>query len=246
MRLHWLILPASLALAVTAQAGSVTIGSYDSGNCYPFMCNDSGTSSGQSIDYQQVYTSSAFTSGPITINSETFYYASQLGGNEAVLNGDYSVYLSTTSKSVSGLSSTLSSNRGSDWTLVFSGMLGGPYTNSFTITDTTGFHYDPSKGNLLLEVIASNQQNVPEKNKSMYGKYAPNGSGNGYNEADYTGIVTQRAYCLTNIGCTGSTTGALVTTFSYGGTGVPEPASLFLVGAGLLGLGFASKKLRKS
>ena len=65
-----------LAVCVTlltagAFAAPITIGTAQSGNCYPFMCNDSGTSSGVSIDYQQVYTSSAF-SGPVMINSITF------------------------------------------------------------------------------------------------------------------------------------------------------------------------------
>ena len=39
---------------------NVTYGTSSSGNCIPFMCNDSGTSAGQSVDFQQVYSASGF------------------------------------------------------------------------------------------------------------------------------------------------------------------------------------------
>ena len=69
----------------------VTVGNYDSGNCYPFMCNDSGTSTGVSIDYQQAYNSAKF-SGSTTINSMSWYFASVFGGNDVILGGNYSFY----------------------------------------------------------------------------------------------------------------------------------------------------------
>jgi hypothetical protein len=47
----------------------------------------------------------------------------------------------------------------------------------------------PFTADLLLEVDVTNQDNVA------------NGSGNGYNWADFTGIQVARAYCLTNVGC---------------------------------------------
>lgn len=44
------VLAAVTALMLpAAAANAVVIGSSDGGNCYPFMCNDSGTSVGQSI-----------------------------------------------------------------------------------------------------------------------------------------------------------------------------------------------------
>ena len=51
---------------------AVTVGVANDGNCYPFMCNDSGSSVGPSIHYQQVYAASAF-SGLTQINSLTFF-----------------------------------------------------------------------------------------------------------------------------------------------------------------------------
>jgi hypothetical protein len=50
--------------------GSVTIGNFNTANCYPFMCNDSGTNVGQSIDYERVFGGASF-GGAVTINAIT-------------------------------------------------------------------------------------------------------------------------------------------------------------------------------
>ncbi len=97
--------------------------------------------------------------------------------------------------------------------------------------DLTGitFDYDPTIGDLLLEISVSNQDNVP------------NGQGlNGYNEADDTGTSTSRAYCLTGSGCIADSTG-LVTTF----TSTPEPGTFGLLGGALLGVGFLRERFSK-
>jgi hypothetical protein len=222
----------ALSMAASAQAG-VIIGTADTGNCYPFLCNDSGTDVGQSIEYQQVYTSTAF-SGPISITQLTFYqiFAAQFGGSTTVLDGNYQISLSTTSAPVNGLSTNLASNIGADNTLFFNGNLGGMSVNpSLNITGGP-FNYDPSKGNLLVDIFVTNQANVP------------NGSGNGYNDADSTGSVTSRAYFLagsTQFGNADSV--GLVTGFNV--ASIPEPSGFVLAGTALIaGLGVSLRRRR--
>jgi len=222
-----------LALTGSANAGGVIVGVADQGNCYPFMCNDSGTSVGQSIEYQQVYTSSAFGSTPIAISGLTFYqiFAAQFGGTDAVLAGNYNVSLSTTSVAVNALSTTLSSNVGADSATFFNGSLPtAPFGSSFTITGTA-FNYDPTKGNLLMDIVVTNQASLP------------NGTGNGYNDADDTGLSTSRAYALTNVGNFADGIG-LVTGFTFGPQHtVPEPSSFVMAGAAVvMGLGLVRRR----
>jgi len=207
---------ATSLVAVPAIAASVTVGSSDSGNCYPFNCNDSGVSVGQSIDYYQIYSSAAF-SGPTSFNSISFF--DYLGdGSDVVLNGSYSISFATTSAGVgSGYPVVPLSNVQS----FFNGALGGQ-SGAVTINGAT-YSYNPASGNLVMHIVVNNQDLVP------------NGSGNGYFFADYTGSATTRAYLLSN-GGPAAGTGALVTQFGL--AGVPEPASwaLMLTGFGGMGL----------
>src|SRR5262249_6580858 len=68
--------------------------------------------------------------------------------------------------------------------------------------------YDPSLGELLLEIVVTNQDNVP------------NGIGAGANKADETGTVTSRAYCVTNIRCPPGPEGLVAT---VGNSTSPKP-----------------------
>lgn len=214
---------AMLLFGAVGQAGAgPTVGSYDGGNCYPFLCNDSGTDSGQSIDWQEVYSASAFA-GPITIESITFYFDDEFGGPSQVLSGNYTVYLSYAANGVGALDSNLANNVLGPQVL-FAAFTGGADTNpSWTIFGTP-FFYDPSIADLLIEVIVSDQFDLP------------NGAGNGYLQADYSLIEVSRAYCVTGQECHGGGSpfgdGALVTTFNR----TPEPATIALFGAGLLAL----------
>ena len=220
------ILAASCAFAFAAPAhAGLIIGTADTGNAYPFMCNDSGVSTGVTMEYQQVYSSTAF-SGTIDITSLTFYqiFAAQFGGTSTVLAGNYQISLSTTSAAVNGLSTTLANNVGSDDTVFFNGNLGGDSVNPSLTISGGSFVYDPTKGNLLIDIVATNQP-------IFY-----NGSGNGYNDADNSGALMSRAYAYG-----GSATGVadsigLVTGFNV--ASVPEPSSVLLGGtARVLGMG---------
>lgn len=226
------ILVAFLLLATNlSNASSITVGSNDSGNCYPFLCNDSGTSVDQSFYYQQIFNSSSFGISPITITSLGYSFASTLAGSSLVLDGIYTMTLSYSNAAVNALSTNMASNISGGTQTIFSGNLGGIDSNpSFTIP-ITPFIYNPTLGNLLLSINVINQANVP------------NGTGNGYLAADYTGDTTARTWCFGD-GCNsgpGSDVGALVTTFNTT-SAVPVPAAAWLFGSGLVSLIIARRK----
>ncbi len=166
------------ATGLVTTFNSTTVGTSDPtrGNCIPFLCNVAGQVA--TIDYQQVYLGSAV--GAQSISSVEFYNNLNFAGSTLVIGGSYSLYLSTTSAAVGGLSSTLASNRGFDWTMVGS-FTAGTDTNPMITISVSPFAFDPMNGNLLLEIIGTGQANVC------------NGCGNSFMEIDPTGMVTSRA-----------------------------------------------------
>ncbi len=221
-----LVLLCLVSVSMLSRA-DVTVGNFNTGNCYPLMCNDSGSNSGQSIDFQQVYSAAAFSS-PMTINAISWYYDAVDGGAAILLGGTYTVFWGYAAfGSVNNLSTNLASNYISGSTLAadVTVPVGGINDNpgiTLSLDAAQAIHYDPALGNLLLEVVVTNQDNVP------------NGSGNGYNEADSSGSMTSRAYCLTNVGCVADSVG-LVTTFANTAT-TPEPDTLVMFGTAILAI----------
>ena len=208
--------------AMPALAGP-TVGSTDSGNCYPFVCNDSGTNVGQSIDFYQIYSASQFGAG-LSINSVTFF--DTLFPGAIVLNGNYDISFATTTSAVgSAYPVAPLANIAS----FFNGALSGAVGSAFTINGSA-YSYNTADGNLVMHVLVTNQDNVPNGTQLN----------NGYMDADYTGTATTRAYLVTGLASSAGV-GALVTQFNGG---VPEPATwaLMLVGFGGLGAMLRSRR----
>ena len=126
----------------------------DAGNLFPLF-------SSKPMRYQQVFDASQFSRlnpGGGLINRLAFRGhgpGTPFTGTVAQLQ----VNLSTTSKTPDGLSSIFGENVGPNDTQVFSGPLqaavtftGDPTNFEVTINFTTPFYYDPTKGNLLLDV----------------------------------------------------------------------------------------------
>ena len=215
------LLTAALCLGAGGALAGTTVGVGNTGNCYPFNCNDSGTSSGQSIDYEQIYASSAFSG--ITDFGQISFSGLTGAPPSLVISGNYEIEFATTTDPLgSGLPLSLSNEQ-----VFFDGSLpAGSGTGVYTI-DGTPYDYNPADGNLVMIVIATNQANVP------------NNSGNGYFNADNTGTVTSRAYLITGGSNIADSIG-LVTTF-----GTPEPATWTLMLAGIGGLGLALRSRRR-
>ena len=207
-----------------AEAAFLTIGDPGDGtNCFPFTCSNDPAF--PSTRYQQVYNSSLF-SGQAFINQVAFFASEPVSIDAA----NYDIRLSTTSKAVNSLDTAdLDNNVGSDETGFFSGVLGGLSDAVFAINGTP-FAYDPSLGNLLVDV---RKDDLPAPGSGFLD--ARNGS---------FGDDSSRAH---NFGTAFEQWG-LVTRFQLGSQGgpgpgpgpgpdpndpIPEPASVILVGLGL-------------
>jgi hypothetical protein len=130
----------------------------DTGNLFPILSPDP-------IRYQQVIDHSQFASmaaGGEYITQIAFRVHSPGIAFTADISS-LQINLSTTTKAPDGLSSTFAANVGADDTIVFpaasvqfstsvSGPADGPQAFDLVITFPTPFHYDPSQGNLLVDI----------------------------------------------------------------------------------------------
>ena len=170
------LIAALIIASSPAAAGSLTLGVQDTGRqvlsspsptdaqCQPFGCPEAiETITGQpsplswTPEFQQVYSALALPPGSTTFTGIAFYC---YGGQPNI--GTYKISLSTTSALtspnnnypfVTGLNaSNLSTNVGSDNTVVYTGTLPSLSNGMLTITFTTPFTYNTANGNLLLDV----------------------------------------------------------------------------------------------
>jgi len=214
MKRKTLVLTLLTACILTGSAEAVVIGTAEGANMYPF-----GTD--VITRYQQVYSSSAFTEA-MAIDTIRFFR----GGSGSLVSGTFDLYLSTTSKAVDGLEkSNLDDNLGLDNQLFLSATLpGGSAPTNLTFAGTP-FAYDPSGGNLLLDIQFSGQ--------------SISGCGSSWQRQSDSGLFS-RAY-IKDYGSAGifnySSPAGLVTELLGDPVAVPAPGAVLLggLGAGVVG-----------
>jgi hypothetical protein len=148
---------------------TLTIGGSSEGpNIFPF-----GGGFGSSNRYQQAYAAAQFnSSAPLLISSISF-----LDGQGTFAPSTYAFSLSTITTGIDDLDLTnFDANRGTDNTMLASVNLGGAAPATLRIEGATPILYDPSRGNLLLDIVISPGGVFPA---GFGAAYASRGSANG-------------------------------------------------------------------
>lgn len=212
---------AAATLAVPAQA-DVTVGTGGTANCFPFGCLASRQSVGTT--FQQVYDASAF-GGSQSIDTITFFEAA--GGSDLLSSASYDIAFYLTGAAVGGLSTvSVAANQGQLLSSFGSFSLGGRLNDTLSLTGN-GFTYDPTQGNLLMQVTMTD---VTQANDSGYFRSQP-----------VTGPFSFAIFPGTGTGNFTIRNG-LVTNFSATIAAVPEPATWGLM---ILGFGAVGGALRR-
>jgi len=224
--LSFAILPRAEALLIVAPNSLVgTEGTSD--NAFPFNI----TPTFPSQRYQQVYEASQFAAINPTgglISEIRFRVNGSSGPAFSTTLPSIRVNLSTTSLGEATMSTTFTSNVGADDVIVFgaaggsplslsSAAVGSPRAFDILIPLTTPFFYNPTLGNLLMDV-----RNFGGGTTKQFD--AVNTAGDGVGRLLSTGSVNDPTGTFDTLG--------LVTAFTI----VPEPGSLSLLAIGALGV----------
>lgn len=235
-----LILLPTLCLISSHRAnaqGFVTVGTGSLGtsgtNVFPFGATTNPVSDyAAGGEYQQLYSQSSF-SGLVDINSISFASASLSSPTTVTYN--VTIGLSTTSIQASSLNTNFKANEGSNFKSVYSGTMTANLlaNNTFDLLfPTAPFLYDPSQGNLLLDVVVNSAaqstgnatflQNNLNQTARVYQQY-----GQGTVEVDPNyGLYTR-------FGVSAAT------------SAVPEPAPLWFLTVGFLALALFRMNARR-
>ena len=214
---------AFIALGVaTNLPAQVTVGAADpnTGNSIPFGTSAFGD------HYQQLYASSAFT-GLFSITSFDFFHTQFLPGQGLYAPGTYTFSLGTTSQQIATIDPTFANNATSPL-IFFATLVIPPGTSAASPTlNIAGipFSYDPSLGNLLLDIQFTNT------NSGLFLDFDHNAVG-----------LMSRAY---GTGTTGKADVGVGLVTRFNAIATPEPTSLALGATGLVLVGGLAARRRR-
>jgi hypothetical protein len=216
------LLAATVLLATPVFANVLVINDTDSPGRFPFGTDTASATNYQAgATYQQIFSSTEFSGTPILITQLAFSTSSLLStATSATLGLDVDLGIAATS--AANPSTTFSANRGSvyqdvfDNTLTFTPALNNTF--DLVLNLSTPFLYDPSQGDLLLNILLTQTPVIAGSALYFGGDSSP---------------TDDRVFSATP-----STTGrvdfnTLATQFTFTAQAVPEPSAFLLLGVGI-------------